>query len=71
MHMHQKILNGTLPNKQLIVVSIRSGFTDNLTGEYEITYTLLIFRYMFAHYACMHACIYVCMRIDVFRYIAV
>jgi hypothetical protein len=39
MHMHQKILNGTLPNKQLIVVSIRSGFTDNLTGEYEISYT--------------------------------
>eukprot|EP01035_Chromulina_nebulosa_P033014 gene33014-44169_t len=39
---HQQILNGSLPNKQLVVVNLKSGFTDNLVGKVTALYLSLL-----------------------------
>ena len=40
--MHQQILNGSLPNRQLVVVNLKSGFTDNLMGKVTALYLSLL-----------------------------
>ena len=41
-NLHQSILDGKIPNKQLVVVNLNKGFTDNLMGKVTALYMSLL-----------------------------